>query len=102
MQTQKIQVAARAAGARGGPGNRTPALKVKEVVEVERTSEGIKIIRKVVMVDAETEKFVRILCLPCDDTLYEEYNNDPNCVCEEDISIIDEITLSPDEVSERL
>jgi len=74
-----------------------PVLKAKEVVEVERTSEGIKIIRKIVMVDAKTEKFVRNLCLPCDEEWYEElYGDDPNCVCEEDISVIDEITLPPD------
>jgi len=96
------KVAASAAGARGGPGNRTPALKAKEVVKVERTPEGVKIIRKIVMVDAETEKFVRELCLPCDEEWYSEiYGDDPDCVCEKYIGTVDEIILPPD-VAERL
>ena len=82
METQKVQV---------------PALKAKEVVEVERTPEGVKMIRKIVMVDAKTEKFVRNLCLPCDEEWYEElYGDDPSCVCEEVTSVIDEIMLPLD------
>ena len=74
-----------------------PVLKAKEVVEVERTPEGVKIIRKIVIVDAETERVIRGLCLPCDEEWYTEiYGDDPNCVCEEDISVIDEIMLPPD------
>jgi len=81
-----------------------PVLKAKEVAEVERTAEGIKITRKIAIVDAKTEKFVRNLCLPCDEEWYEGlYGNDPDCICEQDISVIDEITLPPDaDVSEWL
>jgi hypothetical protein len=97
MQAQKIQMAPQGAGARGGPGNGTPALKAEEVVDIERTPEGVKLIRKIVLVDAKTGKYVRNLCLPCDEEWHEGlHGNDPNCVCEEDISVIDEITLPPD------
>jgi hypothetical protein len=90
-------MAPQGAGARGGPGNRTPALKAEEIVEVERTPDGvIKLIRRIVMVDAETGRFVRNLCLPCDEEWYEELYGDASCVCEKDISVIDEITLQPD------
>ena len=97
MTTQKIQVAAgEAAGAQaGGLATEHPALKAKEVVKVERTPEGVKIIRKIVMVDAKTEKFVRSLCLPCDEWYEELYGDGPSCVCEEDISVVDEIMLPP-------
>ena len=105
MKTQ-IQVAAeRAAGAQaGGLATERPALKAKEVVEVERTPEGVKIVRKIVMVDAETERFIRELCLPCDEEWYNEiYGGDPNCVCEKYIGTVDEILLPPDaDVSEWL
>ena len=93
-QTGQDMPASAAGGACGGPGNRTPALKAKEVVKVERTPEGVKIIRKIVMVDAETEKFVRELCLPCDEEWYSEvYGDDPDCVCEKYIGTVDEIII---------
>ena len=97
MANENIQVAAvGAAGAQaGGLATERPALKAKEVVEVERTPEGVKIIRKIVVVDAKTEKFVRNLCLPCDEEWYKELCGD-DCVCKKDISIVDEIMLPLD------
>ena len=82
--------------------NQDPALKAnlkaKEVVKVE----GKIIRRKIIMVDAKTEKFVRELCLPCDEEWYREiYGDDPDCVCEKYIGTVDEIILPPD-VAERL
>jgi len=74
-----------------------PVLRAKEVVKVERTPEGIKIIRKIVVVDAKTGKFMRELCLPCDDPLYEALGyGGPECKCEKYIGTVDEITLPPD------
>ena len=94
MATQKIRMATReTVGVSGRDlATKRPALKAKEVVEVERAPEGVRIIRKIVVVDAKTEKFVRNLCLPCDEEWYKELCGD-DCVCKKDISIVDEIML---------
>jgi hypothetical protein len=99
-QNQNSAAAAGAAGASGGARQQNPPafLKAEEVVEIERTPDGVKLIRRVVIVDAETGKFVRNLCLPCDEEWYDELYGDASCVCEKDISVIDEITLQPVEI----
>jgi len=80
----------------GGP--ESPVLKAKEIVEIERTPEGMKLVRKIVVVDAKTERVIRELCLPCDDPLYEELGlGGPDCVCKKYIGTVDEITLTPEE-----
>ena len=98
MDNKNSQMPAHAGGALGGARQQNPpVLKAEEVVEVERTPEGVRLIRKIVVVDALTGKFIRELCLPCDEVWYAEiYGDDPNCVCEENISVIDEITLPPE------
>jgi len=99
MQKNNSQVAAeRAAGASaGGLATERPALKAKEIVEVERVPEGVLLRRKIVVVDAKTERVIRELCLPCDDPLHEEFGlGGPDCVCEKYIGTVDEIVLPPD------
>jgi hypothetical protein len=77
--------------------SRRPAIKYKEIVETEKTPEGVLLRRKIVVVDAKTEKVIRELCLPCDDPLYQALGyGGPDCVCKEPVGTVEVIVLPTD------